>query len=402
MPTVIRLWEAFRAPQKWRNDSRIIGLIGMVLMDASGGAQRTVRENLLDMERFKYQAREEDMGAVALALDLTKAFERVSLPVVWAWATHFSFPRKILRVLCGYFEHQRRVQFEGCVAEPLQTVVAVLPGSKWSCLLQRIVLQDALSEVTQNYPPLRLRFVDDVTALLMGRNQDLVEKTGKVMRKLIEEVEEKGLKLSITENGKEGKSKMIASCGYLEEEIRECSKEERVTMADSVETLGVDVRTKIQRLGVKEKARRKECNVRFSHITKNKAFQKSYMKVRVRKLLRTGLVLARAWRAQAVGIAPTERLKLRRQMGAAAGKKESASLSLFLEVYGLEVEEELSTMATHSWAEGVWIGKWPSEQKEAWRKQIFDGSEVETSERTCRSCHVRLVNSASSGHNDTP
>ena len=63
-------------------------------------------------------------------LDLAKAFERVGLPVVCAWATHFSFPRKVLRVLCVYFEQQRRVQFEGCVAEPLKTITAVLPGSK--------------------------------------------------------------------------------------------------------------------------------------------------------------------------------------------------------------------------------------------------------------------------------
>ena len=98
------------------------------------------------------KAKEEDQGAAALVLDLAKAFEHVSLPVVWAWATHFSFPRKILRVLCGYFEHQRRVQFEGCVAEPLQTISAILPGSKLSCLLLRIVLQDALSEVTKFLP----------------------------------------------------------------------------------------------------------------------------------------------------------------------------------------------------------------------------------------------------------
>ena len=45
------------------------------------------------------------------------------------------------------------------------------------------------------------------------------------------------------------------------------------------------------------------------------------------------------WRGQAVGIAPTERFKLRRQMAAAASEKESASLSLFLEVNDLEVEE---------------------------------------------------------------
>ena len=67
----------------------------------------------MEMERFKYRAREEDQGAVALVLDPAKAFERASLPVVWAWA---QFSKKILRVLCGYFEHQRRVQFEGCAA----------------------------------------------------------------------------------------------------------------------------------------------------------------------------------------------------------------------------------------------------------------------------------------------
>ena len=36
--------------------------------------------------------------------------------------------------------------------------------------------------------------------------------------------------MSVTENGKEGKSKMIASCGFLEDELRQCSKEEGVTM----------------------------------------------------------------------------------------------------------------------------------------------------------------------------
>ena len=66
------------------------------------------------------------------------------------------------------------------------------------------------------------------------------------------------------------------------------------------------------------------------------------------KLLRTGLVPARAVERVSRGhIAPTERLKLRRPMAAAAaGKKESLSLSLFVEVKNLEVEEELSTVAS--------------------------------------------------------
>ena len=63
-------------------------------------------------------SRKSKPGSCSLGFDLAKAFERVSFPMVWALLTHFSFPRKILRVLCEYFEHQRRVQFEGGGAAP--------------------------------------------------------------------------------------------------------------------------------------------------------------------------------------------------------------------------------------------------------------------------------------------
>ena len=42
----------------------------------------------MEMERFKYRAGEEDVGAVALVLDLAKAVERVSLPVVCVTGDH--------------------------------------------------------------------------------------------------------------------------------------------------------------------------------------------------------------------------------------------------------------------------------------------------------------------------
>ena len=123
-----------------------------------------------------------------------------------------------------------------------------------------------------------------------------------VMKKLKEEVEGEGLKLSVTENGK---NKMIASCGFLENEQRHYSEDEGVTMADNVET-------KVKRLGAKEQARRRKCKVKFSIIKKNKASQMSYMKVGVKKL---GMMPART-----VG-----------QMAAAAGKK---STNLFVLVHG--------------------------------------------------------------------
>ena len=62
------------------------------------------------------------------------------------------------------------------MAEPLQTITAILPESKRSYLLLRNVLQDALSEVTKIISPLKLRvFADDITAQLSRRNKQLVE-----------------------------------------------------------------------------------------------------------------------------------------------------------------------------------------------------------------------------------
>ena len=87
-----------------------------------------------------------------------------------------------------------------------------------------------------------------------GKNNVVAEIAKKAMKKLKEEVERKGLKLSVTEDGKEGKSKMIASCGFLENELHQFNREEGVILADSVETLGVDLRTRLKRLGAKEKS----------------------------------------------------------------------------------------------------------------------------------------------------
>ena len=84
MPTLIRWWEALR----WRSGSRSIAWTGRHAADGrNGGAQQTVWEILLEMERFDGKAKGKDQGALALV-------------PVWALATHFSFPRKILRVLC--------------------------------------------------------------------------------------------------------------------------------------------------------------------------------------------------------------------------------------------------------------------------------------------------------------
>ena len=62
--------------------------------------------------------------------------------------------------------------------------------------------------------------MDDITALLMGKNRETTEMAKNVMKKVKEKVEKKGLEMSVTESGKAGESKMTASCGFLENELR--------------------------------------------------------------------------------------------------------------------------------------------------------------------------------------
>ena len=49
---------------------------------------------------------------------------------------------------------------------------------------------------------------------------------------------------------------MIASCGFLEDELRQCSKEEGVTVTDSVENTWSAFENESQEVGSSRKTRR--------------------------------------------------------------------------------------------------------------------------------------------------
>ena len=59
-----------------------------------------------------------------------------------------------------------------------------------------------------------------------GRRKELPD-MAEVLRAMRLEVEEQGLKLSNTEGGKDGKSKVLAPFSYLEENLQECSKKKK-------------------------------------------------------------------------------------------------------------------------------------------------------------------------------
>ena len=173
--------------------------------------------------------------------------------------THLKMPRKSLWVLCGFFEHQRRVQFEGCVAEPFQTITGVLPGSKWSCLL-RIVLQDAMSEVIHSFD---------------GRTKEI-----KSWRTLWESDEKgsggEGSKAVNHEKRQGRKEQSRCVMEHFGEKFQECSKRGGVGLATSVETPGVDFRSKSKKFVAMEKARRKAVRCEVSHCSEKLRLSKEF------------------------------------------------------------------------------------------------------------------------------
>ena len=154
MPIMIRLWEVPRAPEvlRWQQEYR-------VEWDATDGRNGQIAlcgKPLSHMRRFDYRAGEKDQGTITLVLDVAKTLQRVSLPVVWAWAT---FPKRFC--VCSAVTSSIRGEFnlkdvQRSCSRPSRPFFV---GRIWSCLLPRFQLQDTLSEVMNVFPPLKFECV---------------------------------------------------------------------------------------------------------------------------------------------------------------------------------------------------------------------------------------------------
>ena len=95
----------------------------------------------------------------------------------------------------------------------------------------------------------------------------------------------------------------------------------------------MDLRTRTQQLEAKETTRRKTFDVRFSFCWEELRFPEELHEDWCEEVVEDGF-------GPCESVERAERLKLRQQVAAAAGKKDSVSLPLFMEVNGLEVEED--------------------------------------------------------------
>ena len=130
----------------------------------------------------------------------------------------------------------------------------------------------------------------------------------------------------------------------------------------------MDLRTRTKQLGANEKTRRKKCEVRFSLIRKIRVFQKNYMKTGVRKLLRAGLVRARAWGGQRRGQRAHRKAEIEEEQAAASSSRQEG-ISVALTFHGVRLG----------------FGKMKKRAAEGLKEVFLRSADMETGERTCRS-----------------
>ena len=155
----------------------------------NGGFQRTVWEILLEMDRFNYQAREERSGSSTLGVEPSEGIRAGQSPCGVGLGAALQLSKKDLAGALWVLRAPETSAVRRMSVQPLRTITAILPGSTWSCLFLRIVLQDALSEVTKitsllpplhpSLPPFSAEdegfVVDDITALFMVKNKVVAE-----------------------------------------------------------------------------------------------------------------------------------------------------------------------------------------------------------------------------------
>ena len=222
--------------------------------------------------------------------------------------------------------------------ESLQSIATILFATKWRCLRLRIVLQVSLTEMIGIYLSMKLKmFWHDNTARLEGRNKKLPKIVGKVPKMMRMEVVEKDVQLSITEGGKEGKSKAIASCRHLEDKCQEHNQKRRSRHCRQRRDTNDDFEDEIKASMKEREDEKEEVRCKILHCQEEARAEELYEDWR-NEITEGGFGPSESEVKTSLGTSSTERLKLRRQMTTEASKRESVQSSLFLQVDTLLIE----------------------------------------------------------------
>ncbi|CAK0816105.1 unnamed protein product [Prorocentrum cordatum] len=347
LPTPVRIWEGSRAHilEAWEaENSRDYDWAA-----PGKSSEQAVWRVMLDDEAWG------DSGfcSTSVMLDVTKAYEHVSLNLLWVFAIIMRCPLDLVGLALEAFSAPRYLRREGAVADAVTTLVGLPAGSKYSNKLLKVFMFWALGLVLKGCPLAQLiLYVDDITLRLMHSAPHLRREVMRAVRFLIVLLEQAlGLPLA---RGPEGKCVFVASTeearGLLQAPMLELGIKE-----GSVERwLGIDYNPQQNR---KNRPTRQKRLATARHRWRKAAWLRR-RGIKVRRFVSQGVAPSLAYGATCEGTPPhiqhflAAKLKASR---AGSGPFRSATINAALE--GDLVAETAATAPLLAWAKECWDHK---------------------------------------------
>ena len=373
LPTIVRVWERARKHivQKWvRDHARTYDWATQGRSSESAVWHQALIDEAATADR---------LSSASTLTDLDKAFERVSLSLVWEAGVRHDFPLAILRLMLESFAFERRLTYQRAVSEPTHTLSAVLAGGGFAQVALLLVLLDPLDQVQAAYP-LYLTvclYVDDIAFHVVG-NHIIVAAVLAAATDMLVRILEDDLSMKVSRRERwaiigKSKSMVAVSCPKVKGKI-----------STTMRRLGILVTQKAKHLGIEYGP---GARTRAPSGAKSRWVSNAARRARVTRLGRrlgrhvfaTGLKPALTYGSSVAALNQATFNGMRRAAGKSMGTMHGRSLTARLAINRCDPGWDVVKGPILTWTSEVWQGRVPTRTME--RAWMHAQTRVSTSNR---------------------
>ena len=335
----------------------------MIGWGRAGGAERAVWAQSVLEEAHRQRGR----NTAAVLLDLTKAYERVPLELVWRRGRAKGFPARLLALGLEACAFTRRLIYRKAVSQEANTLTALLAGLGMASDMLFLVLSEALEETLGLHSHVHVCLVADDIKLTVDDNEvhRAAMKIDRITGQLCEKLEgEMGMRISRNEGNKKGKTVATASSRDMRKAIAERMKKRGFGLQGKVKNLGVDFAAGGKRKtfpGGAQKTRMKAAGAKLNRALRmGKKLAPTSAKTAITASITYGVTVN--------GVTEEELGRMRRMAARAYGPIQGRSITARLWMEEADPGHVIIRKQVGQWVQAVWDDLLPSDVlHDAWR-----------------------------------
>ena len=299
------------------------------------------------------------LASATTFMDLVKAFEMVSLHLIWEAGLRHGFPQAVLKLMLEAFAFSRRLSYQGAVSDSTDTLSALLAGGGFAQDALFLVLLDPLDRMHVQYSTgvTLCEYVDDIAIHVVGSPNFVASTLAMCTDDLVKTLEDTlGMKVSRRDSwANEGKAKTITA-------VSSPALGRRINT--SMRRMGILVTRKAKHLGIHHGPGAK---TRGSGRTTSRWSANVARRARVIKLGRrlgrhiftTGLRPATLYGTTVAVLSKTTVRDMRKAAGSTLGRRQGRSLTARLTVNQCDPGWDATRNPIVAWANEAWLARVP-------------------------------------------